>query len=156
MISNVETYLAIAQEAHAEMKRLDDESRHPKPDGSPGFIVTYDPEGRSLKHAMIAIAFAGMYFEAAVYVLARQKLGKAKAGEVDCMLYEHRLPALGLIDQSLIDGAKVLREARKDLVHEKAITPDELKIATFRFAQKSADQALAFIRQLHGVLTGAP
>ena len=156
MISNVETYLAIAREAHAEMKRLDDESRRPKPDGSPGFIVTYDPEGRSLKHAMIAIAFAGMYFEAAVYVLARQKLSKAKAGEIDGMLYERRLPALGLIDQSLIDGAKALREARKDLVHEKAITPDELKTATFRFAQKSADQALAFISQLHGVLTGAP
>lgn len=155
MISNVETYLAIAQEAHAEMKMLGDESRRPKPDGSPGHIVTPDPERRSYKHAMVAIAFAGMYFEAAVYLLARQKLSKSRAEKIDGMPYEHRLPALGITDESLLDGAKVLREARKDLVHEKAITPEELKTATFRFAQKSADQAVAFINQLHGMLTGA-
>jgi len=156
MTSNVETYLAIAREAHAEMKRLDGESRRPKQDGSPGHIVTYDPERRSLKQAMIAIAFAGIYFEAAVYLVALKKVTKGKAGKIDRLPYEQRLPKLGITDQSLLDGAQALRETRKDLVHEKAVLPAELEAATFRLAQKSADQALAFINQLHGVLTGTP
>lgn len=156
MISNVETYLAIAREAHAEMQKFDSESRRPKPDGSPGHIVTFDPNHRSFKHAIIAIAFSGMYFEAAVYLMARHKFSKTKAAKIDRMPYEQRLVEIGVSDQSLVDAATALREVRKDLVHEKAIMPEELKMATCHFAQKSADQAINFVNKLHGLLSGAP
>ena len=44
MISNFDVFLSIAREAHSEMKRLDEEGRVPKPVGSSGFVVTWDPE----------------------------------------------------------------------------------------------------------------
>lgn len=156
MISNAETYFSIAQEALDEMNRLTEQSRRTKPDGSLGYIVTLDPNRGSFKQALIAIAFSAMYFEAVIYIAARQKLSKTQAVEIDGRKYEERLPEIGINDQPLIDGAKALREARKDLVHEKAITQAEMKSATVRFAQKSASEAVTFISTLRGRLNGAP
>lgn len=155
MLSNVEIYFAIAREAHAEMKRLEGTSRRSKPDGSPGHVVTYDPARRSLKQAMIAIAFSGMYFEAAVYLVALKKFPEGEARKIDRLPYEERLRVLGIADRALLDGAQTLREARKELVHEKALSPAALESVTFGYAQEMADHAWGFINQLHGALTVA-
>lgn len=158
MISNAETYLAIARDAHAEMKRLDSESRRPLPpmqDGSPRYIFTRDPGRRSLKQAMITIIFSGIYFEAVVYLTALRKFSKTDACKIDKMAYEERLPELGVDDKTLADAAKALREVRRDLVHEKALLTKGLHSATWRVAQESADQAIALVNELQRLLNDA-
>jgi phage terminase large subunit-like protein len=76
MITNVDVYFAIAEEALAESERLEKLARRPKPDGEPGVIVTYDPERKSFKNSLVAIVFAGMYLDALFYILAQNNLEK--------------------------------------------------------------------------------
>jgi hypothetical protein len=156
MISNVDVYLAIADESHAEMTRLFNAGRRPKPDGSPGHIITYDPTQASFKQAMICIAFSAMYFEALVYLVARTRFSKTKAEEVDGQNYEKRLELLGVLDPTLLQAAKKFRDARRDLVHEKAILPAEIGKKPIWRAQAVADDSIAFVRAVSGALSGAP
>jgi hypothetical protein len=156
MISNIEIYLAIAIESHNEMKRLFESCREPKPDGTPGYIVHLDLNHGSFKHALICIAFLGMYFEALIYVTARTRFSKTKAATIDGLPYEKRLEALGVTDPTLVQGAKELREARRGLVHEKAIHPDEIATANICSAQDSAASSMAFVRAVTVALSPAP
>jgi hypothetical protein len=64
LFSNIEFYEAIAKEALATVHELDAKERHPKPDESSGHVITWDPERRSFKNSLIAIAFASMWLEA--------------------------------------------------------------------------------------------
>lgn len=68
VITNVFIYKAIAIGAHLEMHELINAGRRPKVDGSPGWIITYDPEHRSFKQAMISIVFTGMWLEAFLHL----------------------------------------------------------------------------------------
>jgi hypothetical protein len=155
MISNVDTYLAIAEESHAEMTRLFNAGRSPKPDGSPGYVVTYDPSQGSFKQAMICIAFSAMYFEALVYLIARTRLSKTQAEKSDGLSYEGRLELLGVHDPMLLKAAEEFRIARRDLVHEKAILPTEIGKKPIWRAQHLADDSIAFIRTVSGALASA-
>jgi hypothetical protein len=56
MITNVDVYFAIAEEALAESERLEKLARRPKPDGEPGVIVTYDPERKSFKNSLYQVS----------------------------------------------------------------------------------------------------
>ena len=49
VITNIETYKAIADEAHAHMVAAMEAGRRPEPDGSPGWIITFDPDQTSFK-----------------------------------------------------------------------------------------------------------
>ena len=144
MISNFDIFLSIAREAHSEMKRLDEEGRVPKPDGSPGFVVTWDPERRSFKNALIATTFAGVYFEALTYFIARSQ-SAAKAEKVDRAGYREKLIELGVTDNALLDAAVLFRLDRNDLVHEKAVPIEQFDGSKARFAQSSADKAMHFL-----------
>lgn len=76
MISNADVYLTIAEEALAKSKQLDEIARIPKPDGHPGFVITYDPKRTSFKQSLIAIVFAGVYLEALLYIVGVERLGR--------------------------------------------------------------------------------
>lgn len=154
MISNLEAFLSIAREAHEEMKRLVEEGRIPKPDGSPGYVVTLDPEQRSFKQALIATAFAGMYFEALTYFVARRQ-SKAKAERVDHAGYRGKLLALGVTDEALLIAAESFRHDRNDLIHEKAMPAEDMNWAEVRFAQSCADRAMEFVAAVQKALTVA-
>jgi len=52
MVSNLDVYLAIAEDALAESERLEKFARSPKPDNEPGFIIKYDPEKSPLRAAL--------------------------------------------------------------------------------------------------------
>ena len=148
MISNMDVFLKIAQEAHAEMQQMDARHRSPKPDGTPGFIIVFDPQRRSFKQALIAIAFSAMYFEALVYLSAHLRLGEAAARKIDRMFYEDRLAELGITDSSLLIRAKDFRAARKEIIHEKAVGLTEMESSPTRRAQDVAALALEFVSEV--------
>lgn len=118
--TNVSTYRAIAIEAFEAMQELVESGRQPKGDGSPGWILQFDPNQKSFKQAMIVIVFTGMWLEALLHLLIVRDHGEAKFREVDYKSYEEKLRLVGIDDNSILEAAARFRIARKELVHEKA------------------------------------
>jgi len=137
MFTNASVYKAIADEAYQEMVQSLEAGRRPKPDGSPGWIVTYDPKQTSFKQAMISVVFTGMWLEAVMHLLVVKAHGKEKFNEYDFKSYEEKLSLLGCTDQALLDSVSRFRKSRKSLVHEKAYFDD----GEIKWAQKEAEEA---------------
>lgn len=137
VVTNVSVYKAIAIGAHAEMHKLTEAGRRPKENGSPGWIITYDPEQKSLKQAMIAIAFTGMWLEAFLHLRIVRDHGLQKFKEYDFKSYDDKLQLLGCTEQSIIEASQRFHKCRKELVHEKAFC-DSGQISK---AQNEADNA---------------
>jgi hypothetical protein len=150
--TNALIYLAIAEEANSEAQALWNAARVPKPDGSDGHVISYDPSARSFKQSLIAIAFAAAYFEALIYMLGTTKVGAAWADKMDRKTYEDKLHALGVADEELIISAKRLRLSRNDLIHEKAIAVGEIAAGDLRRAHVEAAHSINFIHQLQEYL----
>ena len=126
MTSNLHIYLAIAKDSLAKSDRTGAAQTRPKPNGEKGSIITYDPKHRSFKYSLVAIAFAGIYLEALLYIKGVKRLGKAAYDKIDRKIYEDKLKALGITDPELLALCKRFRIARKELVHEKAFQQSEL------------------------------
>jgi hypothetical protein len=149
VISNDRTFLEIARDAHRSSKEAEAQHRRPNPSGT-GSIITFDPDRESFKHSLIAIAFVGAFLDAILYWAGRDILGKSqyekRVTEVSSR-YEHQLAVLfaklGIEDDQLVADSKRFREARKEVMHEKAIPVEELGKKGVRLAQKEAANALS-------------
>lgn len=155
IISNIDVYWSIADEAHHEMRADLEASRSLKPDGELGYIILWDPDRRSFKNAMVAIVFAGMFLDALLYIALQSRLGRVEALTVDRLPHEERLKILGITDSVVLGRVQEFREARKDLVHEKAVEITEIGGQAIRAVQSSVDSAMELIREIRGLL-GAP
>jgi hypothetical protein len=155
LLTNLHVYLQIAEDAAAESRRLLEEGRRPKPDGQPGYIVTWDPDRRSFKQSLIAIAFTGMYLEALLALVGKERLGKDQYKKIDRFTYEEKLKKLGVSDSSLLLDCKRFREARNDLVHEKALDLGELTPSTMRTAQEEASLGIELVKAIADALRRA-
>ncbi len=153
--SNASVYRAIAEEANAEAQRLWGDARTPKSDGSDGYVIALDPQRRSFKQSLVAIAFAGIYLEALLYLVGTQRMGKKWKSEFDGKTYEDKLSGLGHTTPDLLASAKRLRLSRRDLVHEKAVPVEALPGTELRWAHKEAAFAVAFIERASRALQGA-
>lgn len=149
VLTNLNVYFAVAEDALAEVTRLDSEAKKPKPDGAPGFVIVYDPKHQSFKQSLICIAFSGMYLEALLGLLGNERLGKDLYKKLDRQTnYEEKLKLLGVADTDLLKRCSRFREARNDLIHEKAIDLNSLGSSEFRKAQEEANLAVSFIRDV--------
>ena len=150
VITNIEIYKAIADEAYQKMVQLMEAGRPPKPDGSAGRTIIYDPNQNSFKQSMISIVFTGMWLESLIHLLIVKKHGKEKFKEYDFKSYEEKLQLLGCTDQKLLDRVLRFRKTRKSLVHEKAHLDDgEIKLA-----QDEAENAHQILICIHGHFSG--
>ena len=150
MYTNIDVYRSIAVDALAASERATAAHRRPKPDGAGGSIIVVDPDRVAFKQSMIAIAFAGMYLEALFFVVGTERLGRAVYLGHERETYEERLKRIGLVDQDLLDRCAAFRDARNELVHEKA--EEQLGRPTLRVAQSEAMEALELIRDVAAVL----
>jgi hypothetical protein len=150
--SNIQTFLEIAENANAEAQRLLQSKRSPKPDGSAGYVVLFDPARQSFKQSLIAIAFAGIYFEALAFIVGTSTFGSKWERDLDKKWYETKLLELGISDEGLIQSAKRLRLSRNDLLHEKAHPLEKISITEIRRAQTESAHAIDFIVRLNSVL----
>lgn len=153
VITNIDVYLAIAEEAHANMRADLAKSITPKPNGEPGYIMRSEPDRRSFKNAMITIAFAGMYLEALLYTTLQKRFARPDALKFDRLPYEERLKRLGITDPDLHNKIKAFREARRDLVHEKAVETANVEDQVMHVAQDTADSAMSLLQDIRGLLT---
>ena len=120
ILTNVCTYKAIAEEAYQEMTEDLKRNVRPNPDGRGGAIKLFDPERTSFKQAMVSVVFTCIWLEATLHLLIVGRYGKNGFKELDRHPYERKLEALGCGDEVLIARAGRLRNARRELVHEKA------------------------------------
>ena len=118
IFTNISTYKAIADESYHKMCDLMEAGRKPLPDG--GWVVSVDPEQKSFKQAMISVVFSAMWIDAYLHQLIAKRSGVEKAEELDRKKYEKKLQYLGVNDQSIISQVTDFREARNEMVHEKA------------------------------------
>jgi hypothetical protein len=123
--------------------------RTPKRDGKPGYILAFDPERKSFKQSLIAIAFAGMYLEALLGIFGNARLGKTLYKKIDRQTtYEEKLRMLGVFDPNVLASCKRFREARNDLMHEKAVGLNGLKPVDIRIAQEEAVLGVEFVKSI--------
>jgi len=151
IITNIEIYKAIADEAYKKMTHFIESGRRPKSDGSTGWIITYDPNQNSFKQSMISIVFAGMWLEALIHLLIVKKYGKDKFKEYDFKAYEKKLILLGCTDNIILGRVSRFRKTRKSLVHEKAHF-DSGEITT---AQSEAENAHEMLVSIDGFFSNA-
>jgi hypothetical protein len=154
LVSNVRVYLAIAEESASASQRFIEEGRRPKENGQPGYIVTHDPERRSFKQGLVAIAFAGMYLEALLSLVARERFGKDLYEKMDRhrYTYEEKLKLLGVLDEKILSDCRRFRLSRNDLMHEKAARFEELRAEDLRTAQEEAAHAIVAIKAIAAAL----
>ena len=156
VISNIRAYLAVATDALAASKHLEASHRRPKSDGSPGWIIAYDPIQRSFKQSLIAIVFAGIYLDALLYIVGTQRLGNAAYGKIERREYEEKLKALEVTDADTLKACNRFRIARNDIVHEKADEPVPSTDCKLHIAQLEAEHALAFVAHVSSLLWTRP
>jgi hypothetical protein len=142
-------YKSIAKEAYELMKQYDEKNRRPKPNGEPGWIITYGPNQTSFKQAMISIVFTGMWLEAWLHLHIIKKIGPEKwTKSIDFSSYETKLKLLEINDESIIQLAEKFRGARKELVHEKAHFTQDF----FKTAQDEAEVGYQLICKIESIL----
>ena len=113
-------YLMIAREAAENMDKELSKIMRPKPTGEAGFVITFDPERKSFKEALIAIVFSGIYLDAVLHIQIAKKLGLHQCKTLDKASYEVKLRKLGCTDESIINDAQRYRLSRREVVHEKS------------------------------------
>lgn len=151
MFTNIVAYREIAAESLRESEAFFEANRRPRDDGSGGHVLTVDPDRQSLKHSFIAIAFAGMYIEAALWLYGSKKLGVKEYTPIDFGKLEKRVAPLGINDKDLEAKLKDYREMRKELVHEKAV-PFSQDTTPTRYAQKEAKKSVELMLQVETLL----
>jgi hypothetical protein len=161
--SNLSVYLDIAREALASSKAIAAAQTRPMPDGRPGSIMTWDPRHDSFRQSVIAIVFAGIYFDAFLYIAIRQQRQARGAGKRVTKgrkrprkrgsSYEASLEKLNVTDAESLAACKRFSAARNALVHEKAlIGPDYA--GEIYVAQVEADHALSLVERIARLLPG--
>jgi hypothetical protein len=150
VFTNAEIYKMIADDAYQTMVQSDEAGRRSKPDGSAGWIITYDPNQTSFKQAMISLVFTGMWLEAVMHLLIVKIYGKDKFKEYDFKSYKEKLTLLGCTDQELLNSVDSFRRARKSLVHEKAHFDD----GEIKWAQKEAKNAHELLTVIYAHFSG--
>ena len=145
VITNIGIYKAIADEAHQEIVQLMESGRRPKPDGSAGWIKTFDPNQTSFKQSMVSIVFTGMWLEALMHLLIVKKYGNDEFKKYDFKTYEEKLKLLGCMDEKLLHRVSRFRGIRKSLVHEKAFFDED----GIKKAQDEAENAHEMLVAIH-------
>jgi hypothetical protein len=151
IFTNAHIYREIASESLQRSETLLEIHRRPREDDQPGMILSRESDRASFKHSLIAIVFAGMYFEAAFWRYGFRRLGEEGCRVVDPKELEKPPRALGIENEGLEAQLKAYREAKKELVHEKAVSISTDR-SPIRVAQQEARKAVELTCRVESVL----
>ena len=142
--TNVRVFYKIAQESYEKMNTYLNSNRRPKPNGEPGYIITFDPEQKSFMNALITIVFSGIFLESLLHLRIVKMHGLEVFKEYDRKSYEDKIKLLGCNDQSIIKLCRNYRNSRREIVHEKAYLDND----SIRAAQEEAEIAIKLINKV--------
>jgi len=141
IFTNTRIFYSIAKESLAEMDVHFNADRRPKPNNEPGWIITFDPDQKSFKSALITIVFCGIFLEAILHLLIVKHNGIEIYKQYDHKTYEDKLKLLGCDDETIMKLCEHFRNARREIVHEKA----HLDQKSLRIAQDEAKKSMELI-----------
>lgn len=139
--TNIRVFYNIAKESYLEMVDQVNANKRPKTNGEMGWIISFDPERKSLKNALITIVFCSVFLEALLHLLMVSRKGLKVSQDNDRKTYKDKLKILECDNQEMLNLSERLRIARKEIVHEKAYDNQN----TFLNAQDEATIAIEFI-----------
>jgi hypothetical protein len=123
----------IAEEHAARAAELSAKARKPRGDG--GYVVTPDPDQRSYRDSLIAVAFACAYLEGIMYLHLVHWFGVRRSSKYDRLPYKKRAKQLGVKDRQLLKELDYLSDVRKHVIH---IAPGSPRRRRMYIAQKEA------------------
>jgi len=126
------------------MLSISEASKVLKDDGSEGYVLSYDPNQRSFKQAMISIVFTGMWLEAVLHQEIVSKHGVSTFRKYDFKSYRDKLALLGVTNVKLLEQVDSFKSTRKELVHEKAYFDAGL----VKVVQREADLAQSILQMV--------
>jgi hypothetical protein len=98
-----------------------------------------------------------MYLEALLGLIGNERLGKALYNKIDRQTtYEEKLSLLGVFDPKVLVSCKRFREARNDLMHEKAVRLEALGTVDIRTAQEEAVFGVEFVKSIRSKFEATP
>jgi hypothetical protein len=147
VFSNLSVFREIAEHAFQEMEIQIASHRIARGDG--GFILHHDPDRRSFKSGLVAIAFCSAYLDLICRISYIAKFGSAPDYAWDNrQIYEEKLKSLGIVDSAVLSDCTEFREARNDVMHEKPIVMGQTKPSPRGTAQDAASVGIRLIRSL--------
>ncbi len=161
MSTNLQTFLEIAKDSQAKSKELLEAARKPMPGQEGRYVTTLDPDQKSFKYALIAIAFSGVYLDALLYIEGLRRFENCSEKflkDFDRMTYEKKLEMMSITDQELLAACKRFRDSRNDLIHEKALFFEESgklvhgSVGPPSSAQEDANDAIVLIDRVKKAL----
>ena len=144
IFTNLQVFYKITKEAYVSMNEDIISGRIPKPGGEPGWIITYDPDQKCFKNALITIVFCGVWLESLLHLLIVDRKSIEIFKKYDQKSLEDKIQLLGCDDQSIIDLCEHFRKIRREIVHEKA----HLDFDKCQMAEKEAKKAMDLITKV--------
>lgn len=142
--TNVRVFYEVAQASYEIMRKELDLHRKPKPNGEPGWIITWNPDHKCFKKALVTIVFCGVWLESILHLLIVKNKGIESFKKNDRKTYGHKLKLLGCSDDSILKLCERLRKARIEIVHEKAYLDNKSLLA----AQTEAESAIELVNKV--------
>ena len=96
-------YKETIEEAYSKMIVLEEEHIKPKPDGSEGNVIRYDPSHQSFKQAMIVVVFSGMWLEALFHQEIVRPKSKNQFNNNNKKSYREKLELIGITEASVLN-----------------------------------------------------
>jgi hypothetical protein len=118
-----------------------------------------DQTQASFRQSLIAIVFAGVYFDALLYIAIRDRFGKGAFERLEKQRGEKgdrrpryiiQLEKLEITDSETLADCGRFNTARNDIVHEKAVEIMEAKKVVI--AQTEAEHAISFVHRIGNLL----
>lgn len=147
ILSNVNVYAAIAEEAFVDMEKRLAEGRKHRSDGE-GWVLSFDPSQKSFKSALVYITFSAIWLEATLHLRIADKYGKNRSKEADRKTYEEKFAILGVNDENLFSLLAAFRDLRREIIHEKAFFTQN----KFRTAQDEARKVRQLMQRIQRTL----
>lgn len=155
IISNLSVYYEIAKEAYSESMELLSQYRKPKSNDEKGYILTPDPNRRSFKQALIAIAFSGSYIDLHLRIAYIKKHHEHpnKSWDRD-KTYRQKIESFGIEKSEILDLFDKFKNDRNDVAHEKPVTSgiENAPKAKYSTAQDTATEGFMLVEQLRTLL----
>ena len=145
VFSNVNTYFDIIKTNYNFMIEDMEKRIRTKDNGEIGNVITFDYEQKSFKCALIIVVFVGIFLESILHMLLVQKIGlKGYTRKIDRSELKEKIRILGCNDVKIRIACDQYIIARKELVHEKAYTNQNV----FMIAQDEAKKAVELMMML--------
>lgn len=150
VFSNIKIFYEIAKDSFSDSEKFLSEHRKPKENG--GYILSFDPEKKSLKSSLISISFSGAYIDLHINIAYILTHGKSPNHKWETRIYEEKLKDLGVTNLELFNNCTEFRKIRNSVLHEKPLVIGESLGISVGTAQDGARLGISVIETIREII----